>query len=150
MKESGSSHSVRGPSASLNARLFSLSAPLLLTACQATSGNVKESVFKHRLKIHHFTLLYPSSALPLNSDRCCDHLGLNETVLSPLCYIFVFFLPVKLIVVKCTESMWLNTLRIPTVCVHVCVCVGGIDLHLHTWQSRQAGRSPSHNTAHGR
>lgn len=164
LKKSGSSPSVRGPSALLSARLFSFRAPLLLTACQATSGNVKESVFQAR-DSRSITSVYYIRTPFSDPDPCPLSLSpaffffflrggtlISVRFVSGLCSLFVYFLVklnVCLTVVKSSESMALNILQIPLkfkceLCV--CVVVFGrmkcIDLHLHTWQSRQAGRSP--------
>lgn len=119
LKKSSSSPSVRGPSASLSAKPFSFRAPLLLTACQATSGNVKESVFKHRLKIHHFSLLYPNphpdpEPCPLSQspgfyEPVLLHLiGFCRSVLS-VC-LFCCWTDCLFTFVKLVECMLLNTL----------------------------------------
>lgn len=106
----------------MSARPFSFRAPLPLTACQATSGNVKESVFKHRLKIHHFSLMYlnpcpdpepcPLSRLPGFYEAALSHLICF--CLSCVIYLFVYSLKwVCFTVVKLAESTLLNTLQIP-------------------------------------
>lgn len=123
-----------------------------------TSANVKESVFKDRLKILHFSFYFPNPfpdpepCLVLQSPVFYGVVLLHLSVLPVLsaCLFIYFVLSTCSCVVMLAESTLLTALLIHekfkcellSSFGGVCGSDGGIDLHLHTWQSRQVGRSP--------
>lgn len=119
---------------------------------------MKESVFKDRLKILHFSFYFPNPfpdpepCLLLQSPVFYGVVLLHLSVLPVLSvclFIYLFICPEHLFLC-CNARTLLSALLIyeKFKCEllssfgGVCGSAGGIDLHLHTWQSRQVGRSP--------